>query len=57
MKKAAILKQQLNRASSLENAAVGASWSKATLYIEELINQAEAEMYAVSYTHLSNFSF
>ncbi|MFR5077662.1 MAG: GGDEF domain-containing protein [[Clostridium] innocuum] len=31
MKKAAILKQQLNRASSLENAAVGASWSKDTL--------------------------
>lgn len=45
MKKAAILKQQLNRASSLENAAVGASWSKDTLYIEEIINQAEAEMY------------
>lgn len=45
IKKAAILKQQLSRPSSFESASVGASWSNEALYIEEIINQAEAEMY------------
>lgn len=45
MKKAANLKQQFNRTNSKENASLGASWSNETLYIEEIINQAEAEMY------------
>lgn len=45
MKKAAVLKQQFSRKNSQENASLGASWSNETLYIEEIINQAEAEMY------------
>lgn len=45
IKKAAVLKQRLSRSSAFENASVGASWSNETIYIEEIINQAEAEMY------------
>lgn len=45
VKKATILKQQLSRSSNQENASVGVCWSNETVYIEEIINQAEAEMY------------